>query len=80
MAKSKGNHHKNKRRSQSKSQIKQVVNRENLQQPTENKNVYTQEYLDYKQQQESTKPLALRIFVVALACVILVGFVIAPLF
>ncbi|MGN1411790.1 MAG: hypothetical protein ACI4WH_04665 [Oscillospiraceae bacterium] len=78
MAKSKSKHPKKKNYRQK--NIKQTVNQKNLQRPTENKNVYTQEYLDYKHQQEDTKPLILRIFVIILVCVILVGFVIAPLF
>lgn len=78
MAKSKSKHPKKKNYRQK--HIKQTVTNSNLQKPTENKNVYTQEYLDYKHQQEDTKPLILRIFVIILVCVILVGFVIAPLF
>lgn len=80
MAKSKGNYHKKKKRSQNDRHVQRATNGSNLPKPTENKNVYTKEYLDYKHEKETTKPLILRIFVVALAFVILLGFVIAPLF
>jgi hypothetical protein len=45
----------------------------------QNKDVYTEEYKAQKAYQESQKPLLLRIFVVAVACVVFLSFVILPL-
>ncbi|MCD7799894.1 MAG: hypothetical protein LUG94_01615 [Ruminococcus sp.] len=44
-----------------------------------NKDIYTDEYKHQKEYQESQKPLILRLFVVAVACVIFLSFVILPL-
>jgi len=44
-----------------------------------NKNAYTDDYKEYKAYKETQKPLLLRLFVIALACIIFLSFVILPL-
>ncbi|MBS6444495.1 MAG: hypothetical protein KH373_01665 [Ruminococcus sp.] len=44
-----------------------------------NKDVYTEEYKREKEYQETQKPLLLRIFVIAVACVLLLSFIILPI-
>lgn len=78
MAKSKSRYPKKKNYQHNTSKIKQT-NNNNLGKPNENKNVYTQEYLEYKKQQESQRPLFMRILGIALVCIMIIGFVISPL-
>lgn len=44
-----------------------------------NKDVYTEEYKREKEYQQTQKPLLLRIFVIAVACVLLLSFIILPI-
>lgn len=44
-----------------------------------NKNVYTDEYMAKKEYENTEKPLLLRLFVIAVACVVFLGFVVFPL-
>lgn len=78
MAKSKSRYPKKKNYQHNTSKIKQI-NNNNLDKPTENKNVYTQEYLEHKKQQQSERPLFMRILGIALVCIMIIGFVISPL-
>jgi hypothetical protein len=79
MAKSKRKYPKKSNRTNYRPPSEQTFQTSNEQGLKHNSNVYTEEYRAKKELEATQKPLALRIFVIILACIVFVSFVLLPL-